>query len=86
MVAIPKSGVPGDTSDWRGREAARYISEMLLELRNIAKAEALDSLQGLLELTYYEAFSAANRVIVPPEELQRLEDIAADAKRAGAGP
>lgn len=84
MVAIPKSALPGVPSDSRDREAARYVSEMLLELRNIAKAEGLVSLQGLLELTYYEAYSAANRVIVPPGELQRLEDIAVDAKRAAA--
>jgi hypothetical protein len=66
----------------RDRQAATYIADMLLELRNIAKAEELTQLQQYLELSYYEAFSAASRVPIPEEELRRLEEIGMDAKRA----
>lgn len=84
MIATEKSRMFDGPSISRHREAARYVSEMLLELRNIAKAEGLATLQGLLELTYYEAFSVATRVDLPPGEIQRLEEMSADARRAAA--
>jgi hypothetical protein len=79
MATHPKTKQITGTRD---RQAAQYISEMILELRNIAKAEHLANLQGLLELTYYEAYSAANRVDIPPDEIQKLQDMAKDARRA----
>ena len=54
------------------RETAQYISEMALELRNLAKAHNLQSLQGLLEVAYYEAFSASTQIEPPPGELEHL--------------
>lgn len=66
-------------------EAAQYIADMLLELRNIAKAAGLRSLQGLLELGYYEAFSVAHRAPVPEGEADRLEQMGADARKAEEG-
>ena len=64
------------------RDAALYIAEMILELRNVAKAARLKSVQGYLELTYYEAYSEANKVAVPPGEEEHLQTIGEDARRA----
>ncbi len=63
------------------REAAQYISDMSLELRNLAKANHLLTLQGLLEVAYYEAFSAATKREIPPGEIEHLKELA----RAAAG-
>ncbi len=52
---------------------AQYIAEMALELRNLAKAHGFLSLQGLLEVAYYEAFTAATEIQIPPGEQERLE-------------
>ena len=57
------------------KETAQYISDMVLEMRNLAKAVELKKLQELLELTFYEAFSAANRVEIPPEEIEHLREL-----------
>ena len=54
------------------RETAQYISEMVLEMRNLAKAADLKTLQGLLEVTYYESFTTANKVEIPPDEIEHL--------------
>ena len=57
------------------RETAQYISEMTLELRNLAKAHQLLSLQGLLEVAYYEAFTAATQNELPEGELEHLGEL-----------
>jgi hypothetical protein len=62
------------------RETAQYIADMVLELRNMAKASDLKSLQGLLEVSFYEAFSAANKVDIPPEELEKLRMLKAASR------
>ena len=49
------------SEETREREMVQYIAEMLLELRNIAKSANLPTLLGLLEITFYEAFSLANK-------------------------
>lgn len=77
---------PCDTEGEGGRRAARtppsprdtanYIADMVLEMRNMAKAAGLTTLLGLLEVTFYEAFSVANRVEIPEAERQRLIDLA----------
>ena len=54
-------------------QTAQYIAEMALELRNLAKAHGFLSLQGLLEVAYYEAFTAATEIEIPPGEQERLE-------------
>jgi hypothetical protein len=53
------------------KEIAQYIADMVLELRIMAKSADLKTLQGLLEVSFYEAFSAANRVDIPPEYLDK---------------
>lgn len=52
------------------RETAQYITEMLLELVNLAKSTGEKTLAGSIELVFYEAFSAANRKPISPQELQ----------------
>jgi hypothetical protein len=56
----------------REREIAQYISDMLLELRNMAKSAGLVTLLGLLEISFCEAFSVANKVQIPEGELEKL--------------
>ncbi len=56
----------------KGRETAQYIADMALELRNMAKPYEMKTLQGLLEVIFYEASSEANRVEIPPEEIEHL--------------
>ncbi len=61
------------------QEIAQYTADMSLELRNLAKSAGLKTLQGLLEVTYYEAFAAAHPAIPPEGEAERL----AELERAG---
>jgi hypothetical protein len=63
------------------REAAQYIAELALELRNLAKANNLSTLQGLLEVAYYEAFGISVQQEIPQAELEHL----AELRRAAAG-
>lgn len=62
------------------RETAQYVADMILELRNMAKAARLFTITVPLEYAYYEAFSIANRVQVPEGELERLRELARNAK------
>ncbi len=57
------------------RETAQYIADMVLELRNLAKAVGIKSLQDMLELCFYEAFATANKVILPEGELEKLREL-----------
>ena len=63
------------------KQAAEYIADMALELRNLAKANGLSTLQGLLEVAYYEAFGVSAQHQLPAGELERL----AEMRRAAAG-
>ncbi len=63
-------------------ELAQYIADMLLELRNMAKAADLKTLLGLLEISYCEAFSIANRVEIPPGEIEKLRRLAQESRGA----
>lgn len=56
-------------------ETAQYIADMVLELRNMAVSSEHKILKGLLEATFYEASSAANRVEIPPDQLERLREL-----------
>ncbi len=56
----------------RQRDTAQYIADMILELRNMAKGTKLHAVMVPLEYAYYEAFSAANRVHVTAEEVDRI--------------
>jgi hypothetical protein len=63
------------------RDTAQYIADMILQLRNLAKGSQMTTLQGLLEISYYEAFSVANAIVIPVGEEQRLEEMGAHARR-----
>ncbi len=56
-------------------ETANYIADMLLELRKMAKTAQLSTLMVLLEVSFYEAFSLANRIEIPPEEIVKLYEM-----------
>ena len=60
-------------------ETANYIADMLLEMRKMAKSAHLSTLLVLLEVSFYEAFSLANRIEIPPDEIEKLYDL----ERAG---
>lgn len=66
-------------------EVAQYVADMILELRNLAKSANLPKVLVPLEFAYYEAFSAANRVEVPPAELERLKRLSEMAAALEAG-
>jgi hypothetical protein len=64
------------------RETCVYIADMLLELRNLAKSTGQKTLQGLLEISYYEAYSAANKTPIPEGEVEFIQQLGADVRRA----
>ena len=63
------------------RETAQYIADLSLEMRNLAKSCNMLTLQGLLEVAYYEAFTLATDIQVPPGEAEHL----AELSRASTG-
>jgi hypothetical protein len=75
-------GVAGKDGMASKTETAHYIADMILELRNLAKGSGMSTLQGLLEIAYYEASSVASRVVIPQEEVEHLYEIGADARKA----
>jgi hypothetical protein len=59
-------------------EVATYAADLILELRNLSRGAGLKTLQGLLEVAYYEAFTMANPVVLDAEEtalLKKLERV-----------
>jgi hypothetical protein len=66
------------------RQTALYIAEMILELRNLAKGQRMTTLQGLLEISYYEAYGVANHIDIPADELERLIEMGSDARKFNA--
>lgn len=70
------------SKDTQEREMAQYIADMLLELRNMARSAGLPTLLGLLELSFCEAFSIANKVEIPVGEIEKLKRL---AKAASGG-
>ncbi len=77
VVTAPKARLGTVDSQ---RETAQYITDMVLELRNLARTAELKTLSGLLEIAFYEAFSLANKVEIPPAEVERLKALEAAAK------
>ena len=82
LLSTPPNRLPGKlvqngTTDpaRRRRETAEYLSDMILELRNLARANQLYTVMVPLEYAYYEAFTAANRVEIPEEELERIREL-----------
>jgi hypothetical protein len=59
--------------DLSAKEVAQYTADILLELRQLAKSSNLGTLQGLIEICYYEAFSEANQPVISAEERSRLD-------------
>jgi hypothetical protein len=68
--------------DQRQRETAQYISDMVLELRNLARSTRLFQVMVPLEYAYYEAYSMANRVEVPKAEIERIRDLEKASREA----
>ena len=64
-------------------ELAQYIADMLLELRNMAKAAGLKTLLGLLEISFCEAFSIANKVEIPAGEIEKLKRLVKSSRARG---
>ena len=60
----------------RQRETAEYLADMVLELRNLARSVQLYTVMVPLEYAYYEAFGVANKVEVPPAEVERIKTLA----------
>jgi hypothetical protein len=67
------------------QETAQYVADMILELRNMAKAARLYTITVPLEYAYYEAFSVANRVAVPVAEIERLRTLSQVTKEIETG-
>jgi len=57
------------------RETAQYIADLSLEMRNLAKSCNMPTLQGLLEVAYYEAFTMATDIQVPAGEAEHLQEL-----------
>ena len=76
LIPAKKAGTRNNISLEGKRETAQYIADMTLELRNLAKAHHMSSLQGLLEVAYYQAFTAATYNELPEGELEHLEELA----------
>lgn len=78
------AGTPPDRGlEDRQQAVAQYISDMILELRNMAKSVKLAKVMVPLEFAYYEAFAAANVVAIPPGEAERLERLSRMSMQAG---
>ena len=71
--------------DLTEKEVAQYTADIMLELRQLSKNAGLITLQSLIELVYYEAFAAANQVVVPEGELQHLKALEAEGVRLANG-
>ena len=74
------------TLERRRREAAQYISDMILELRNMAKAVQLYHVMVPLEYAYYEAFSAANKIEIPDGEVEHIKRLSKVSEEIDAVP
>ncbi len=70
----------------RQRDAAEYLADMILELRNLARSVGLLTVMVPLEFAYYEAFGTAHKVAVPPAELERIKALARTAEEFDRDP
>ncbi|MFO1130432.1 MAG: hypothetical protein U1E16_00240 [Hyphomicrobiales bacterium] len=70
----------------RQREVAEYLSDMILELRNLARSVQLHTVMVPLEFAYYEAFGSAHKVEVPPGELERIKTLSRAADTLDGDP
>ena len=70
----------------RQRQTAEYLADMVLELRNLARSVQLYTVMVPLEYAYYEAFGVANKVEVPPAELERIKALSRAAEEFDRDP
>jgi len=81
---VPKAGTvpPAPTvEDTAKRDTAKFIADMSLEMHNMAKARNFLSLQGLLEVVYYEAYSIASGVVMPEDEIEHIRELSRASTR-----
>jgi hypothetical protein len=71
----PHRQAPPSLGPSNKRETAQYIADLSLEMRNLAKSCDMPTLQGLLEVAYYEAFTMATEIQVPAGESERLRQL-----------
>jgi hypothetical protein len=64
-------------------QTAKYVCDMVLELRNTSKNAGLVFLTQLLEMTYHEAFMISNQIAPPQADLAETNRIIAAAKAFG---
>jgi hypothetical protein len=55
--------------------AAEHVAQSLIDLRRASKDAGLETLTGLLEIAYYEAFSKAHPIAVPEDARKWVADI-----------
>lgn len=70
----------------RQRDVAEYLSDMILELRNLARSVQLHTVMVPLEFAYYEAFGTAHKVEVSPAELERIKSLSQAAEKFDTDP
>jgi hypothetical protein len=68
----------------RNGEAAEYIADVAMELRNVAKSAQLQTLQGLLEAAYYEAYESAHPAKPTREDIEYLRELETASRKAQA--
>ena len=73
LVGVVRDAPP--TLAERQRETAEYLTDMILELRNLARSVQLHAIMVPLEFAYYEAFGIAHKVEVSPVELERIKSL-----------
>lgn len=70
----------------RQRDTAEYLTDMILEMRNLARSLRLHNVMVPLEFAYYEAFGVAHRVEVPSAELDRIRELSKAAEALDRDP
>ena len=77
-TSSPNSGKPGDSDPLsaRQREAAAYIADLSISLRNTAHVCMLPFLAHLLDMVFYEAYTAAHGTepFLPPAAPPQTRD------------
>ena len=62
-------------------ETANYMADLTLELLKMAKSHHFNALQQIYEMAYYEAYSKAHPVHVPPEDLEEFTALVKEIRR-----
>jgi hypothetical protein len=72
-VKLPTAKRAQPHRELSAKEVAQYSADILLELRQLARNSKLETLQSLIEICYYEAFSVVNQPSISAEEMSRLD-------------